>query len=170
MNLSITNLLLSLVLMNSSVFSVLAQGEDGPQKIVGGELVQPNKYPWFTMLMYVSGNQQIRQGCGGMLVSSEYVLTAAHCIDSDMRNNGAVRVGAFRPPYQPTNNGGQPLEFIRLDRVITHPDYNSRSLDNDYALLRLDTASSITPVPLDKNSLSNSYPSGEKYISDSFYI
>lgn len=170
MNLSITKLLLSLVLMNSSVFSVLAQEEDGPETIVGGELVQPNTYPWFTMLMTVSGNQQIRHGCGGMLVSSEYVLTAAHCIDSDIRNNGAVRVGAFRPPYQPNNNGGQPVEFIRLDRVITHPNYNTRTLDNDYALLRLDTASSITPVPLDTNNLSSSYQSGEKYIYDSIYI
>lgn len=155
MNISFTGkFLLSLAMISSSVFSASAQ-EDGPQPIVGGTSVEVGEYPWFTMLIYMSGQRQLRQGCGGMLVSPEYVLTAAHCINNKMKRRGAVRIGAFKSPYKPGDNGEQYLEFFRLisrnngKAVTVHPNYNSITLDNDFALLRLEAESTIAPVPLD---------------------
>jgi len=50
-----------------------------PSKIYGGEQTLPHEYPWN---VYVSLN---RDGgwylCGGALISSQHVLTAAHCVD-----------------------------------------------------------------------------------------
>ena len=175
MNISFTsNFLLSLAMISSCVFLASAQ-EDGPQTIVGGTSVKVGEYPWFTMLMYVRGKnqRQIRQGCGGMLVSPEYVLTAAHCINNNMKRRGAVRIGAFQSPYLPDNNGEQDLEFIRLisknngKAVTVHPNYKSRTLDNDFALLRLEAESTIAPVPLDS---SGQQTYGEKYFSDKIVI
>lgn len=92
-----------------------------------------------------------------MLVSPEWVLTAAHCIDNDIRRRGAVRVGAFDAPYTSGQNGGQTVEYFTLADVTTHPNYNSNTMNNDFALLKLDGQSSITPVNMDGSSISNSF-------------
>ena len=172
MNLSSTKLFLSFAaLINSSVLSVSAkkffqkvglEEVDSDTRIVGGTPVPAGTYPWFTMLLYMTnnGNVENRQGCGGMLVSPEWVLTANHCIDNDMRRRGAMRIGAFSDPYQQGNNGGQDVEFFTLQQVVEHPDYSS-NLDYDFTLLRLDGKSSVTPVPLDSSGLSETYSTGK---------
>mmetsp|Transcript_8845 Transcript_8845/g.11094 ORF Transcript_8845/g.11094 Transcript_8845/m.11094 type:complete len:199 (-) Transcript_8845:270-866(-) len=132
----------------------------GEPRIIGGSPAEIDEYPWFTMLRYASGNQDYNAGCGGMLISEEWVLTAAHCINSRFRNNGAVRVGAYKAPYRRGDNGGQAVEFFRLKSTIKHPNYNSRTENNDFALLRIDGISTITPVPLDNKDLSESYTTG----------
>jgi trypsin len=160
MNLNKTKtFLFSLLLLNSSnIFSVSAEEEDA--RIVGGTAVSSGTYPWFTALRLYSSGSESFYGCGGSLVSPEYVLTAAHCISDDYINSGAVRVGAFTYPFSSSQNG-QNVEFFTVKKVTVHPNYSTSTLNNDFALLRLDGTSSITPVPLDSNNLSNSYSTGK---------
>jgi len=168
MNFSFNKLFLPLALLSSAISSVSAkklfempglEEEDTLARIVGGEPVDSGTYPWFTMLLYMTNNGSVerRQGCGGMLVAPEWVLTANHCIDDDMRYRGAVRIGAFSDPYVQGNNGGQDVEFYTLQEVVEHPDYSSSTLDFDFTLLRLDGKSDIAPVPLDSTGLSETY-------------
>ena len=133
---------------------------DFDPRIVGGELVTAGTYPWFTMLLYMQNGNERRQTCGGSLVAPEFVLTANHCVDAGLRNNGAVRVGAFKAPFKQGNNGGQDVEFFLVDRVFEHPQYNSVTENNDFTLLKLKGRSSMTPVPLDLENVSNSYATG----------
>mmetsp|Transcript_17008 Transcript_17008/g.21514 ORF Transcript_17008/g.21514 Transcript_17008/m.21514 type:complete len:430 (+) Transcript_17008:52-1341(+) len=137
--------------------------ENDPTRIIGGEFVPSGTYPWFTMLLYMtdSGTVENRPGCGGMLISPEWVLTANHCIFKAIRNKGAVRIGAHTDPYTQGNNGGQDVEFFRLDQVVEHPNYNPQSVDYDFTLLRLRGKSNITPVPLDSTGLSGTYSTGK---------
>ena len=130
-------------------------------KIIGGSFVQPNTYPWFTMLLYEREGTYSKQGCGGMLVSPEFVLTAAHCIDDPFRLGGAVKIGAFSPPYTETNNGGQYMEFRTVRETFVHPNYDDSSYSNDFALLHLTTPSLISPVAMDSIGLSETYESGK---------
>jgi len=168
MNFSFNKLFLPLALLSSAISSVSAkklfempglEEEDTLAKIVGGEPVDSGTYPWFTMLLVVTNNGSFerRQACGGMLVAPEWVLTANHCIDDDMRYRGAVGIGAFSYPYVQGNNGGQDVEFYTLQEVVEHPDYSSSTKDFDFSLLRLDGKSDIAPVPLDSTGLSETY-------------
>lgn len=143
---------------SSSFLSLLEEAGKPVQKIIGGEEAPTdgsNLYPWFTQMMrinFFSGNWEWG-GCGGFLVAPEYVLTAAHCVGGF---NG-VLVGALCP--NEGNNCGQPLGPIQLlDQIFVHPDYNP--YDNDFALVKLQTRSEITPVDMDDGT--ESYVEGEK--------
>ena len=46
--------------------------------IVGGSDAEPNSIPWQVALLY---NGQ--QSCGGSLITSQHVVTAAHCTKGD---------------------------------------------------------------------------------------
>jgi secreted trypsin-like serine protease len=73
------------VLPASASVSEDAGHGDLPFGIVGGSFASVGEYPWFTMLRVVWGKTDEQFGCGGMLVSPEYVLTAAHCINWNMK-------------------------------------------------------------------------------------
>merc|ERR1719273_653632 len=58
---------------NSSCSCGLANTAD---RIVGGEETEANEYPWQVALVSKKGSHP---WCGGTLISSQHVLTAAHC-------------------------------------------------------------------------------------------
>lgn len=53
----------------------LKNGNQDQERIVGGQNAQPNEYPWIAVL-FNNG----RQFCGGSLIDSSHILTAAHCV------------------------------------------------------------------------------------------
>ena len=51
-------------------------------RIVGGILAELNEFPWMAALVYEESNGQQKIACGGSLISSNVIMTAAHCIPS----------------------------------------------------------------------------------------
>lgn len=51
-------------------------------QIINGHIVQPQEFSWMASLEY----RDLGYGCGGSVISSLYVLTAAHCVTGEEVN------------------------------------------------------------------------------------
>ena len=77
----------------------------------------------------MSRNGQI-PWCGGTLISPTHVLTAAHCTAGSAASSIRVLLGEH-------NIGDNEFNRVDVAEIINHPDYDSQTTDNDYAILRL---------------------------------
>ncbi|KAI3374538.1 hypothetical protein L3Q82_021118, partial [Scortum barcoo] len=110
--------------------------------MVGGEVGKKGESPW--QVIYETGsvecvcvqvlllNARGRFHCGGVLIGESWVLTAAHCLNNNLKFR--VRLG----DYERHRDEGSEVT-LRVEQTFKHPNYNSRTVDNDIALLRLET-------------------------------
>uniref|UniRef100_A0A8C8E9E7 Peptidase S1 domain-containing protein n=1 Tax=Otus sunia TaxID=257818 RepID=A0A8C8E9E7_9STRI len=78
-------------------------------RIIGGEEAVPYSWPW-----QVSVQISDEHICGGAVLAKEWVVTAAHCLNSKrLLCSGSVK------------------------RYIIHPSFNKTTMDSDIALLQL---------------------------------
>ncbi|KYN38801.1 Serine protease easter [Trachymyrmex septentrionalis] len=125
-------------------------------KVVGGNKTGIFQYPWMALIAYDTGRPNPEFRCGGTIISSRYVLTAAHCVTflpGGLQLIG-VRVGDHDLSKErdcDTNNKG--LEVVCAERyqdfgvesVQFHPEYTRTKLQNDIALIRLNSTVDFRP-------------------------
>merc|ERR1712183_853321 len=98
-------------------------------KIVGGQETEVNEWPWQIGMVW-SGSSSVF--CGGTVISDEWILTAAHCTDGT--NPADIQVLLGEHDYWDDNDG---QVRMAITEIINHPDYNSATTDQDFALLRM---------------------------------
>ena len=97
-------------------------------RIVGGVEAEPAAWPWQVALIEPRGSG-FSQFCGGSVVASRWVLTAAHCVDGVHPDDVQVLVGA-----RDLDEGGRRID---VEAIRMHRDYRDDTLENDIALLKL---------------------------------
>ncbi|XP_077277070.1 trypsin-1 [Temnothorax americanus] len=100
-------------------------------RIVGGVETIVNQYPWMALLMYRG-----QFYCGGTVINSRYVLTAAHCIDRFDANKLIVRI----LEHDRNLTGESKTQDFQVEKTIKHSGYSTTNYDSDIALLKLRNA------------------------------
>ena len=99
-------------------------------QIVGGSEVNPEgTYPWQVRVNGV--------GCGGSLVDTNLVVTAAHCVfDNNNMLIATTSINVIAGVHDLTDTAGS--QFLNVTQIIVHPNYvDGNSFDNDVAVLVL---------------------------------
>lgn len=106
----------------------------------GGLKTTPHEFPWVALLVFGSDKANGEQ-CGASLISSHYVLTAAHCLNSSDYKDGYRYPNAthvWLGVHKRLNPNATDAEYFEVAKVIVHPEYHVASIwDYDVALLRL---------------------------------
>ncbi|XP_068405694.1 anionic trypsin [Eschrichtius robustus] len=116
------------LLILAFVGAAVAFPMDDDDKIIGGYTCAENSVPY-----QVSLNSGYHF-CGGSLISDQWVVSAAHCYKSRIQ----VRLGEHNIDVLEGRE-----QFIDAAKIIRHPNYNSRTLNNDILLIRLSSPAAI---------------------------
>ncbi|KAG8224095.1 hypothetical protein J437_LFUL001789 [Ladona fulva] len=114
---------------------------DGAGGFIGGVSANPYELPHMAAIGYGPQDDIVWQ-CGGSLISENYVLTAAHCLNDGRHPAAWVSLGTVIIQDKIRENVNVSIKGQThpvLDRIV-HPEYKSPEKYNDIALLKIGTA------------------------------
>ena len=128
----------------------VACGED-PAIDVFGSQSQPiingtatSNWPAAGALVGDIGNGHWAEYCSATLIASQWILTAAHCIDPQDSNIPPVNVAHFSVG---ANVDSGATRYV-IDVVTPHPDYSRSAVTDDIGMAHVSLAvSGVTPIP-----------------------
>uniref|UniRef100_A0A1B6KZV1 limulus clotting factor C n=1 Tax=Graphocephala atropunctata TaxID=36148 RepID=A0A1B6KZV1_9HEMI len=115
-------------------------------KIINGRPADLGAYPWMALIGYKLGQSQEdppRWLCAGSLITDQYILTAAHCLDPGVLGSNrqwtptTIRLGELDLDPDVVD-GASPID-IDIENVVYHKNYNNDLKINDIGLIRLKT-------------------------------
>ncbi|GJQ74528.1 hypothetical protein Trydic_g21393 [Trypoxylus dichotomus] len=117
-------LVLMVIAFNFDYILAVPQTTDLDERIVGGIEANIEDFPYQISLQYKG-----RHFCGGSIISSNLVVTAAHCTDGIKKPSSlSVRAGSASH-----KEGG---EIYNVKEILQHPEYDSRIIDYDVSIIK----------------------------------
>lgn len=100
-------------------------------RIVGGEAAVNHSWGWMVAL-----SLNFSSLCGGAIISSSWILTAAHCTFRYRAREIIVSAGS--------NELYIGTQWRRASRIINHPSFNGQEAVNDIALIQVSVPFDMT--------------------------
>ncbi|XP_025084188.1 transmembrane protease serine 9-like [Pomacea canaliculata] len=102
-------------------------------RILGGQQASSGEYPWQVSLLY--NGQHL---CGGTIIDSQWILTAAHCFDDTYADYWEVAVGTIDIQYLSSTH------VHSVSKIYVHGSYVAGQNPYDIALMKLTTPLALT--------------------------
>lgn len=111
-------------------------------RVVNGNSTNIEQFPWIVSMQYYGSHR-----CGGSIITTSRILTAAHCTVNISPSSLSIRAGSTD-----SQTGGQ---LIAVARYTNHALYNPTTLENDISVMVLESplntepaTVSIIPLPM----------------------
>merc|ERR1712141_133905 len=109
------------------------------QKIFNGRNAGEGAHPWIAMFWNKSKR---RPFCGGTLITNNFVVTAAHCLEdiSKSLDNIEIKFGKIKAKRKVEPNE----QVKKIKKIHRHPQYNEITYDSDIAIIELESPVEFT--------------------------
>ena len=122
-------------------------------QIVGGEDISISTAPWQVALISTSRSSNFQgQFCGGSIISREWIVTAAHCVD------GGTTINSFRVLAGTATLSTTALSGNLVNSIIVHPDWNPDTNENDIALVQMKVPLVLKPGTIETIEIPSTKP------------
>ncbi|KAJ2760033.1 hypothetical protein H4S06_001933, partial [Coemansia sp. BCRC 34490] len=121
----VAGIVLSVLAVASSSSNVMMKGvasENSDERVIGGTVAPEGMFPF---IVHLFKNDQ--PYCGGTLIDSEWVLTAAHCVAGSGGGSGAgsfvtTDPGEFKIGYG--TNGGGIESYTTVESIVVNAGFD----------------------------------------------
>ncbi|CAF4190181.1 unnamed protein product, partial [Adineta steineri] len=131
-------------------------------RILGGETAGTNNWGWVVSVKVETTGDRVKL-CGGSILSSTWIITAAHCMSGVTASKVTIYAGS---------NAKYDGQSRVASTIIVHPSYNSNTKADDIALIQLSTpltmSTAVKPVCIP--SVSSATLSAGEWPSANLYV